>query len=336
MHCNIRASARAYMPRCRIRELPKDQALRRPREQHRSFAPPPARSILGRHREEILLPTWTETPAPLPQPRHQRARGALDLSFKRRDDATVLAGLRQEGCLKARFPRSERCAWAGAVTLNISGGIAGGDVLSTRIAAGDGTRCTIAAQAAERFYRALPGTDPAHIRAGIAVAPGAALEWLPQETILFDGCALDRTLTVDIAEDAWFLGLEQIVFGRTAMGETLRSARIRDTIRLRRAGRLVLHDAIRLEGAVAEALDRPAIGGGARTVATILHAAPDAADHVDALRAALDGWDAGVSAWDGMLVARIVTPNGASQRAAVVAGLAVLRAGRPLPRVWLC
>lgn len=271
-----------------------------------------------------------------PEPAHQRARGALDLSFKRRGGATVLAGLRQEGCLKARFPHPERGAWAGAVTLNISGGVAGGDVLETRITAGHGARCTIAAQAAERLYRALPGTAPARIRTGIAVEPGAALEWLPQETILFDGCALDRTLTVDMAEDCWFLGVEQIVFGRAAMGETLRTASLRDAIRLRRAGRLLLHDAIRLGGAVHDALDRPAIGAGARTVATILHAAPDADARLDALRAALSGHDAGASAWDGLLVARLVTPDGASQRAAIVAGLATLRAGRPLPRVWMC
>lgn len=274
--------------------------------------------------------------APPSQPGHQRARGALHLAFKRRGNATVLAGLRQEGCLKARFPRAERGAWAGAVTLNVSGGVAGGDKLATRIEAAGGTACTVASQAAERFYRALPGTAPSHVRTEIAVTPGAALEWLPQETILFDGCALDRVLAVDMAADGWFLGVEQVVFGRAAMGETLRDARIRDTIQVRRAGRPVLHDAIRLDGAVQDALGRPATGGGARAVATIVHAGPDAGARLDALRAALDGHEAGASAWDGLLLARVVAPNGIGLRAAVVAGLAVLRAGRPLPRVWLC
>jgi urease accessory protein len=277
-----------------------------------------------------------QMPANPPQPRHQRARGALDLSFRARGGATVLDGLRQEGCLKARFPHPERGAWAGAVTLNVSGGVAGGDVLATRIAAGEGTACTIASQAAERFYRTLPGTPPAQVRTEIAIAPGAALEWLPQETILFDGCALDRMLTVDMAENAWFLGVEQVVFGRAAMGEALRAARIRDTIQVRRAGRPVLHDAIRLDGDVQAALDRPAIGGGARAVATIVCAAPDAGACLDALRAALEGHEFGASAWDGVLLARIVAPNGACQRAAVVAGLTALRAGRFLPRVWQC
>jgi len=267
---------------------------------------------------------------------HQRARGTLRVSFKRRDGATVLDGLRQEGCLKARFPRAERGAWAGAVTLNSSGGVAGGDRLETVITAGPGTQATVASQAAERFYRALPGTAPATVTAALQVGPGAALEWLPQETILFDRCAVQRRLTVDLAPDAWFLGVEHWVFGRTAMHETVRDARIRDLIALRRDGRMLLHDAIRLDGPVQSVLDRGASGGGARAVATLLHAAPDAADRLDAVRAALAGHQAGASAWDGLLVARVVAADGAGLRAAVVAGLAALRTGRPLPRVWLC
>ena len=267
---------------------------------------------------------------------HQRAQGTLRLSFKRRGADTVLDGLRQEGCLKARFPRMEHGAWAGAVTLNSSGGVAGGDALDTAVAAGPGTQATVASQAAERFYRALPGTAPARVSTMLSVAPGAALEWLPQESILFDRCAVRRRLSVDLAGDAWFLGVEQLVFGRTAMGEAVRDASVRDRVEVRRDGRLLLHDAIRFDGPVQSVLDSRATGGAARGVATLVHAAPDAEARLDALRAALAGYDGGASAWDGLLVARIVAADGACLRAAVVAGLAALRAARPLPRVWLC
>ena len=268
-------------------------------------------------------------------PTHQRARGALHLSFKQRNGATVLDGLRQEGCLKARFPRAERGAWPGAVTLNTAGGVAGGDVLDSFIGAGPGTRATVASQAAERFYRALPGST-ATVTTRLHACPGAALEWLPQESILFDRCALRRRLLVDVAEDAWFLGVEALVFGRTAMDEAVEQASLHDLFEVRRNGRLVLHDAIRLDGPVQAVLDRKASGAGARAVATILHAAPDVAARLESVRAALAGWDAGASAWDGMLVARIVAADGACLRRAVVAGLNVLRDGRPLPRVWEC
>ena len=267
---------------------------------------------------------------------HQRARGELRLSFKRRGDATVLDGLRQDGCLKARFPRTERDAWAGAITLNSSGGVAGGDRLSISVTAGPGTRATVASQAAERFYRALPGTASAVVSTALQVAPGASLEWLPQEAILFDRCALQRRLTVDLAAGSWFLGVEQLVFGRAAMGETVHEARLRDLIQFRRDGRLSLHDAIRIDGPVQALLDRSASAGSARAIATLVHAAPDAEARLNAVRDALAGYEAGASAWDGLLVARIVAANGACLRAAVVAGLAVLREGRPLPRVWQC
>ena len=267
---------------------------------------------------------------------HQRARGALRLSFKRRGAVTVLDGLRQEGCLKLRFPRTEHGAWTGAITLNSSGGVAGGDMLDTVIAAGPGTQATVASQAAERFYRALPGAAPAQVTTALQVAPGASLEWLPQETILFDRCAVRRRLTVDLAGDAGFLGVEALVFGRTAMGEAVHEASFRDLIQLRRDGRLLLHDAIRFDGPVQSLLDRRATGGTARGIATLIHAAPDAETKLDPLRQALAGHDAGASAWNGILVARIVAPDGACLHAAVVAGLSVLRAGRPLPRVWLC
>ena len=269
-----------------------------------------------------------------PVERHQRARGELRLSLRLRDGATVLDGLRQEGCLRARFPRPERGAWTGAVVINTAGGVAAGDVLASRFAAGPGAAATVAGQAAERFYRALPGAAPARLRTELAVAPGAALEWLPQEAILFDGCALERRLEIELAEDAWFLGVERLVFGRAARGEEVREARVRDLVTVRRGGRLVLHDAIRLDGPVAAVLDTPASGGGARAVATLVHAAPGAAGRLDGLRAALAGFEAGASAWDGLLVARVAAPDGACLRAAVVAGLAALREGRPLPRVW--
>ena len=146
---------------------------------------------------------------------HQRARGELRLDFKTRDGASVLDRLRQDGCLKARFPRVEAGAWASTVTLNSAGGVAGGDRLQTAIAAGADTAVTVASQAAERFYRALPGSV-SQVDNRITIEAGAALEWLPQETILFDGCAVRRRLAVDVAADGWFLGVESLVFGRTA------------------------------------------------------------------------------------------------------------------------
>jgi len=264
----------------------------------------------------------------------QRARGVLSIAFRRRGEATVLADLRQEGCLKARFPRPHDGMQA--VILNTSGGVAGGDVLRTAIHLNEAAVATITSQAAERHYRALPGDAPASIHTDISLENAAALDWLPQEAILFDACALDRRLSVDMAADAIFLGLECLVFGRAAMGERVATARIRDTISIRRAGTLILHDAIRLPENIDSALARPAIAAGARAVATLLLVAPDAATKLDGLRGRLAPHEAGASAWNGLLLARILAPDAAQLRQAVVAGLDYLRGGRILPRLWMC
>jgi urease accessory protein len=126
---------------------------------------------------------------PFDAPTLQRAVGELRVDLRARDGRTVLEGLRQAGCLKARFPRPEHADWSSVVTLNTSGGIAGGDRLDSAFTLRTGARATIAAQAAERFYRALPSGAASQVRTHIAVADGAAVEWLPQETILFDRCA---------------------------------------------------------------------------------------------------------------------------------------------------
>lgn len=272
---------------------------------------------------------------------HQRARGDLQLSWKRRGPITALDDLRQEGCLKARFPRTvadPAHSGAEATTLNTGGGVAGGDRLRTALTLQAGVRVTVASQAAERFYRALPNDSPSHVRTAVRLADAAALEWLPQESIVFDGAALDRRLDVEMAGSASFLGVEALVFGRTAMGERVQTVRLSDTISIRRDGRLVLRDAIRLHGPCAALLDHPAIGGGCAALATLVLVAPDAMRRLDAVRDALDGVAAetGASAWDGMLVVRLLARHGLALRLAVVAALSSLRDGRTLPRTWLC
>lgn len=251
-------------------------------------------------------------------PARQRAIGALRIGFKRRGTATVLDTLYQQGCLKARLPAVEAGAWPGAVTLNSSGGVAGGDRLDTAVTLAAGCHASVSAQAAERFYRAHPDSGPAVLRSQVTLGAGARMEWLPQETILFDRCALDRRLDVEMAEDASFLGLEMLVFGRLAMGETIRAASLRDVIRLRRGGRLIWHDAIRMEGDIDALLGRPAVGNGARALATIVYVGADTGVRLDAVRT--------IGIGDG--AAETDMPDGDDAQTFIGAGLA---AGIPPP-----
>lgn len=267
----------------------------------------------------------------------QRARGVLHVTTRLRGTETRLAGLRQEGCLRACFPHSGAGPLQ-VVTLNTSGGMTDGDGLQTRLAVEAGAFMVVASQAAERVYRARPGASPARVSVRAEVARHGRLEYLPQETILFDGCALDRHLTVEMDPDSTYLGVESLVFGRAASGEVLGSIRLRDRVSVRRGGRLVLHDGVILHGPAAAILAGPATGAGAGAVASLVYAAPDAEVCLAPLRDSLagEGLACGASFRDGMLVARIVARNGARARQAVLAGLAVLRGKNALPRVWTC
>ncbi len=121
------------------------------------------------------------------------------------------------------------------------------------------------------------------------------------------------------------------------MGEATRDVTVRDTWRIRRGGRLVFADGLRLDGDTTAALSGTATGNGARALATVVLIAPEAESAIDQARAALidSGGEAGVSAWNGMLVARLIATDGQTLRADVTRLIETLR-GLPMPRVWTC
>ncbi len=260
----------------------------------------------------------------------QRAVGRLALAFANHGPQTRIQKLYQQGCLKTRLPRPQNPETLEAVTMNIGGGIAGGDFLATQISLGPDTSVSVSSQAAERVYRTL--AEPARITTQISLGPSAALAYLPQETILFDGFALVRSLEIDLAPTATYLGVESLVFGRQAMGETIRAGTLNDKIRLRRGEKLILQDMTRLHGDIAAQLARKAIANGAIAVASLIYAAPDAAEKLPAIRAALAGSNAGASAFEGIIFARILAPSAFSLRKCLVAALH--SCGCVLPKVW--
>jgi urease accessory protein len=294
-----------------------------------------SRRALRRHGDTEAVTRPADLPGPTPAgDRLQRACGDLHLGIVKAGLASRVHRLGQSGCLRACFPRAHGLALE-TVLVNTAGGIADGDRLRIGVAAGPGTGCGVSTQAAERIYGARPDAEPAVMDVTLGLASGARLDWLPQETIFFDRAALMRKTVVDMAPDAIFLGLEALIFGRAAHGETVRSLRLNDSFVVRRGGALVLHEAIRLHGDVASVLAQPASASGARGVAVLIYAAPDAGRLRDALRERLAAAPAECAAsfWNGILVARLLAPDAAALRAGIVAALGVLRPG-PLPRVW--
>jgi urease accessory protein len=219
------------------------------------------------------------------------------------------------------------------VLVNTAGGIAGGDRYAVDVTAGEGARLVVSGAAAEKIYR-THGPD-AQIATRLRIEKNASLRWLPQETILFDRARLCRSIEVDLAAGASLVLAEPVVFGRSAMGETVREGKLVDRWRVRREGRLIYADTLQLDGAIAQTLARTASAAGAAAVATLLVAPGDdaLAGMVRDLAPRFAG-EVGVSSWNGIMLVRFCAREGAAMRGDLIAVLCALGQG-PLPRLWL-
>ncbi len=261
-----------------------------------------------------------------------RAQGAARLSAKRVDGASRIDALAMSGSLKLLFPRPAGPALE-AVMVNTAGGITGGDQFTCDGEAGAGAALSLTTQAAERVYRAA-GANPGRLSTKLSVQAGASLAWLPQETILFDGAHLKRRLSVDLAEDARFLMVEPLVFGRAAMGESLHAARFDDRVEIRRAGQPIWLDAVQLDGDIAAQMGRKALGDGARAMASLVYIAPDAEALRDPLRALLPETAGASLIGENMLVARLLAPDSYDLRRALVPAIKLLNSNE-IPKPWM-
>lgn len=269
----------------------------------------------------------------------QRAHGVLRLAIQAKGGRSALHDLYQQAPCRALMPDVAPGAPLEAVLVNTSGGLVGGDRIDTAITLGPGAAAVLAGQAAEKVYRSTG--DDTSVATTLTIADGAWLEWLPQETILFDGARLRRRLTIDLAQEARLLAVETTIFGRIARGERFTQGFLHDSWAIRRAGRLVWMDAIRLDGDVAAQRQRAFGFGQAAGYATLIHAGPAAASFLPLAReiVAAAPAEGGATVVAGLLLLRFLAEDAARLRGTVAGALCRLRAeiaGLPalLPRVW--
>ncbi|KQM14743.1 urease accessory protein UreD [Novosphingobium sp. Leaf2] len=273
-------------------------------------------------------------PAVATVPAYLRSQGSLSLRFERRGGATVLRRRQEGGCLRVRVPRGRTTE---AVMINTSGGLCGGDAVTQDVMWDTGTAAVLTTQAAEKVYGSRGPASTVSTR--LTVAAGAHGEWLPQETILFDGARLEREAAIVVQGDATLLWCECLVFGRLARGERFASGMLRDRVRAWRDGTLIYADVLDLGEAPAAQMARAALGNGATASAVILALGGDGAGRLDALRAELEHHPnvlAGASAWNGIVSARLLCADPAALRLCLSGALDVLRGDARLPRVWRC
>ena len=258
-----------------------------------------------------------------------RARGAVRLDVHVQDGATHRGTSYESGSLRVRFPSPEGEGLLG-VLINTAGGVAGGDRFDVEVACGEASRLTLTTAAAEKIYRTP--CSPAQINIRLKAASGAHLSWLPQETILFNRAGIARRFDIELDATASLLLCEIVVFGRAAMGERMEQGGFVDRWRLRRSGRLVFAETVRLGGDIAVKLARPAIAKGGAAIGTAL-IVPGDETLVSHIRAAVSFvGEVGISAWNGFVLVRFCAQDAAILRADMIAVLKIF--GAALPRLW--
>jgi urease accessory protein len=270
--------------------------------------------------------------------------GAAEIGFARCDGISRLAQLYQRDPLRVLFPAPAAGDPPVAVIVTTSGGLVAGDRLDIRVELAPGATAHVTASAAEKVYRSTGRTTT--IRQTLSIGPSAALEFLPPETILFDGARLQRETVIDLAPGSAFLGGDIVVFGRRARGERFANGFLREVWELRRNGYLVWGDALHLDDDVGRIIDDPACFDGAAAFATMIFSPPagDVRSLLDGARVvqgvcATTGLRAGATAIAGVVIARWLAADAAVLRRAYADLACHFRSaalGLPprLPRVW--
>ena len=273
-----------------------------------------------------------------PEPGGWAAR--LDLAFERRAHGTVLAHVRHEGPLTVQRPlHPEGRDACHVVVVHPPGGVASGDTLDLDVDVRAGAHAVLTMPGAAKFYRC--DEAPSRQRVALRVAAGAFVEWLPPETIVFDGASASATLDLEVARGGGAIAWDVVALGRRARGESFARGRWRQRLAVRRDGALVVDDALDLRGDDRWLRSRVGLAG-ASVVATMV-AVGDALDDalLDACRQAVgDAPRIGLTMpAAGLLVARVLADEAEHARNTFTAIWARLRralAGldpRPL-RLW--
>ena len=265
-----------------------------------------------------------------------RVHGVAEIGFAVRDGQTRLCHLYERNPLRVKFPHGDVPT---AAVVTTSGGLVAGDRIDLRVNLYEGAAAHVTASAAEKVYRSLGAGTIVEQR--LAVGTGARLEFLPQETILFDAARLRRTTTVELGDAAQFLGGGIVVFGRRARGEAFTTGLLREVWEVHRNGRLIWGDALHIDGDVRGIMADPACFGGAAACATLILAVPDPAPLIDGARA-VQGKSpvrSGATVVNGILVARWLGDDALALRRAYADLACHLRAaamGLPprLPALW--
>lgn len=266
-------------------------------------------------------------------------RAELVLSYEKRSQRTVLAKRRHDGPLVVQKPfYPEGDAVCHSIIVHPPAGIAGGDELDINVQAGAGAHVTLTTPGATKWYRSSGAW--ARQQVSLDVADGACVEWLPQESIVFNRALARNVVEVALAGDATYLGWDVLCLGRAGFGERFAEGAYHVRTRVTRDGKLLWFENGRIAGS-GVLRDSPAGLGGATVCATLLAASTRLdSSHVKMCRSVpAQQARAAVTLLPGLLIARYLGDSGESARHYFTQLWRVLRpalTGRDvvLPRIW--
>ena len=237
-----------------------------------------------------------------------KIHGQGKVEFCHRDGSTNLSHLYQRDPVRILFPNFSADEIKQGVIVTTSGGMVGGDTISLDLTFGEKTSAMVMAQAAEKIYGS--SRYDSFINVDLKAKSMAWAEYLPQETILFDGARLNRTTRIEAATGAQILAGEIIVFGRQGRGESFTSGFLRDAWEVKRDQKLIWADTLLLKNNVSKVINHPTCFDGASVVATVILICDDVESYVgEAQRVLRDNCTtirAGASLINGVLVARFI------------------------------
>jgi urease accessory protein len=266
----------------------------------------------------------------------QRSHGAARLAFANRDNRNSIVERYASAPVRILTP-SVQGGIPEAVLANTSGGIAGGDTSHIDILVAQNAQALVTGQAAEKIYRSID--MPASIRTVIKIEDGSTLEYLPQESILFDGAKLNRAVNISLGARSCLLLSEMFVLGRWAMNEDFTRGIFLDRWSIDVAGQPIWREGLRIEGGLSS-LSSSLGFANARALATIFYAGANAAEVLGLARDVI-GPMGGATIVRGMLVVRMLGNEAGMLKQQLGEIISIIRAaalGRPaeVPRVWRC
>jgi urease accessory protein len=271
----------------------------------------------------------------------QRTDGCGRIVLIGSENGTRIEDVFERSPIRIMFPRTQHRAVQEAVLINTAGGIAGGDQLECSVAALPGASIAVTSQAAEKVYRAL--YEPARVATRLKVQESAKLAWLPQETIVFNCARLHRTTEIELFSGAELLALEWLVLGRAAHGEVVVGGSVTDSWRVKRDGRLIWADTLRITDEIFPHLNRRALLANCKAVATLIYFGPYLKKRLDFLREIIPslGRNCAVTLVGGLIVVRFAAKESSDLKLALRGFLQQLgpEVGSgpfQVPKMWSC